>query len=409
MYNLKHLVVCVIGGGLWLASVSSAECRSLHQAIVAAWSADPNRQSLSVDVSAAQKEASAARAWFPGGAIVSGQYLDDHFIGSKVGYTTYQGGISVPLWLPGQGRATEQTALNDENVAHYKLKVQKLVVAVKVIDVAARANFVKDHVKNLEKTQRTLSAALVATEKAHSVGEISGADYDALQAENEDIAGLLSEARQQLDVMQADIQALTGDDDIPDLNQPDALLSFDAARKLDVVSDPRVQLADASVKRAQSSYTLAQRSYIPAPQIGFMVSRQEQYQSPWDTQVGVQFQVALPSEARNVPITMKAVQAVSAAERDLALAKREITAEYRRLQAQMSSAKEILQHADAKHKFVKSREQDMARAMKVGEVSMIEYLRVQRQLLQASDRLAQANATIKTNTARMALMTGQML
>lgn len=131
----------LVMGALAMAPPCLAE--SFHEAIQSAWDRDPANRSFSIDAKASARNARAAQSWFPDGPIIAGQYLDDHFIGSNVGYTTYQGSISVPLWLPGQGTATMRTALADEAVAKARIKVQHLLSAVRVLDLASNATLLK--------------------------------------------------------------------------------------------------------------------------------------------------------------------------------------------------------------------------------------------------------------------------
>ncbi|NHN88767.1 TolC family protein [Acetobacter conturbans] len=375
---------------------------------MAAWSIDPSRKSISTDATAAHKRASAARSWFPDGPILNGLYMDDHFIGSKVGYTTYQGEISVPLWLPGQGTATEDAALADEKVATHQMKVQRLATGVHVLELASEGAVLSARIANQEKVSDVLGRTMRDVEKALRAGEVSDTDYEATVTEKEDVDGMLAEARQHLENVRADLESLTGDDALPDLSGIDGrLLSrFDA--QLNPERDPRIELADSVLKQARASYAVARHSYMPNPQVGVILSRQEQYDSPWDTQVGVQFQMPLPSEARNVPLVMKEVQAIGRAERDDTQAHRRIKAEYRQLRNQLTTATQILQHARELHIHSDRRANDLASAWQVGEIPVIEYLRARRTALTAAERYAQADIVMRAAIARMMLMSGNI-
>lgn len=77
---------------------------SVHDAIAAAWKIDPVRAELETNQDSADVRAKAAQSWFAGGPTLTGDYYDDRISGSNHGYITWQGGVSVPLWLPGQGQ-----------------------------------------------------------------------------------------------------------------------------------------------------------------------------------------------------------------------------------------------------------------------------------------------------------------
>ncbi|MCH4091047.1 TolC family protein [Acetobacter sp.] len=369
---------------------------------------DPSRKSIATDAMSAHKRAAAARSWFPDGPTVSGLYMDDHFIGSKVGYTTYQGQISVPLWLPGQGSATEEAALADEKVAAQQQQVQKLAVAVRVLDLASEGAVLSARISNQEVVSDVLGKTMSDVEHALHAGEVASTDYEATVTEKEDLDGTLAESRQRLENIRADLESLTGTDALPDLSGIDGRFLGRIGTRLDPERDPRVQLADSALKQAQASYSVARHSYMPNPQLGVILSRQEQYQSPWDTQIGVEFQVPLPSEARNVPMVMKEVQAVGRAERDVTQAHRQIRAEYRQLHNQLTTSTQILQHARQLRAHSDRRAADLAEAWQVGEIPVIEYLRARRTALTAAERYAQADIVMRATIARMILMSGNI-
>lgn len=398
--------VGIFCGVFLVIACPEAQGETLHEAIEAAWHTDPAHTAYTVDATAARRNASAARSWFPGGPIVGGQYYDDHFIGSKVGYTTYQGSISVPLWLPGQGTATEHAAQADEKVAVWQIKVQRLAVATRVIELARDAAVTQARIRNLTDVRDALAHTVTDVQKACTAGEVSQADCDMAVAEQEGVEGALAEMQQALENIRADLEALTGRDDVPDMAGIDGRLLAQRNIRLDITQDPRLQLADAVLKKAQASYNVARHSYMPNPQVGVMLSRQEQYQSPWDTQIGVQFQVPLPSEAVNVPRMMQETQAVSRAERDTILARRKIKAEYQQLSSQLQSSAEIVRHARMEQSHAGQRAAHLAEAWKVGEIPVVEYLRARRMALEAADRLAQADVTMRATIARMILMAG---
>ncbi|MBF0860337.1 TolC family protein [Gluconobacter sp. LMG 31484] len=392
---------------LLLSCLSQAGAETLHDAIHLAWQADPRLSSFHTDAFAARKEAKAARAWFPDSPTITGEYLDDHFIGSKVGYTTYQGGINFPLWLPGQSRAIANEALGNQEVADANTQVEKLVTAVRIVTLTSEATLQQETIRNLRHADSLLGNIAHVTEVAYQNGELSGSDNEAIVAEKETLEGRISDAVQSLDGIKADLEALTGHEDIPDLLSLSGHILDGRNMALNVERDPRVRLAEAIRSVSKSSYEVARHSKIPNPRLGVMVSRQEQYQSPWDTQVGVQIQIPLPSAARNTPMEMKAVRAMAAADRDAILARRKVQTEYRQVHTRFRSSLTILQHSEATNIALQKRANDLENAWKVGEVPVIEYLRARRSALEAQQRASQANVVWHTAMIRMMLLTGE--
>lgn len=394
--------------GLTIASANPADAETLRDAIEAAWAADPATEASRIDVHSAHKTANALDSWFPGGPVINGQYLDDHFIGSNVGYTTYQGSVSVPLWLPGQGTASVKKAMADEAAAKARIKMQRLLMAVRVLDTTSMASLLEREIDNLSGASRLLSQALSASSEALAAGEIGAADHEAVVGEKETIEAQIADRRQQLETARATLQTLTGSDQTPDLLGLDGHTLAAEGGKLTLAHDPRIIYAEALRRHADSAVTLARHSYMPAPRVGLEVLKQGQYQSPWDTQVGAVINVPLPSRARNTPMVMKAVRAAGAANRDVTLARRKVHVEYRKLRAQLASSLEIVRHADTTQQALDDRAAQLQKAWRVGETPVIEYLRARRAALDARQRAARAQVMWRAAMVRLLLMTGKL-
>lgn len=389
-----------------VCGLSAANAETLHDAIHAAWALDPSSRSYAVDASAAQKNANALKSWFPGGPVVSGQYYDDHFIGSNQGYTSYMGSVSVPLWLPGQGTAQVRNALADEDVAKAHIRVERLLVAVRVLELASIATLFQKEIENLRHTSALLEHAVHASRQGLRAGEIASADFDAVVGESEDLHSRISESEQKLDGASAELNALTGSDDIPDIMTLDGRVLGAGRAVLDPERDPRVAMSDAVSRSARAGYEVARHSYMPNPTVGVMVMKQTQYQAPWNTQVGAQVSIPLPSEAQHVPMVMKEVRAMGAADRDAVLARRKVAVEYRQTRTKLASSIETLRHARATQDAWDQRAADLEQAWRAGEAPVVEYLRARRSALDARQRAAQADVVWHTSLVRMTLMAG---
>src|SRR5262245_47513895 len=97
----------LLGLALAVAGGSAALAQSLRQAVEAAWAINPEIASL-----VARREAIAARrvtaqSWFAGAPFVTLGHVTDQVIVNKRQRAT-EGELAVPLWLPGEGTATEQ-------------------------------------------------------------------------------------------------------------------------------------------------------------------------------------------------------------------------------------------------------------------------------------------------------------
>lgn len=318
------------------------------------------------------------------------------------------GGVNVPLWLPGQRDATQRAAKEDEKVALWQIKVQRLTLAVNVIDLVRIAEIAQERIQNLTEVRDVLVHASVDIKKACDAGEVPRADYNMAISEQESIEEELSDTEQTLDNTLIELEVLTGRRDVPNMANVDGRMLARWGMQLDINKDPRFQLVDAMLNKAKAAYNLARHSYIPNPEVGIMVQRMIQWETPSDTQTGVQFNIPLPNKAVFVPQMMQATQAVSQAEREVVLAQRKIRVEYEQLGNELRKSVEMARHARVSQYHAKQRAVYLAQAWKVGEIPVIEYIRARRAELDATDKFIQADITMRAAIARMVLMTGHI-
>lgn len=385
-----------------------AAATSLRDAITTAWAQDPNARSARVDEMAASRTARDTDSWFPTGPILNGQYQDDHFIGTNIGYTTYQGTIMLPLWLPGQGTATVKNALADAEMARATQKVAHLATAIRVLDVTGTATLLRRELDSLRTADALLARIEHDTRHAVAVGESPTTDQEAVAGEKADLDARIADTEQNIETARAELGTLTGSEDIPDLMALDGHVLTARGVKLDPEHDPRILLAAAATRAAHASYEVAAHSYMPAPEVGLMVTKQGQYGSPWDTQVGAQFTVALPNAARNTPILMKQARLVGQAERDAVLAERKVRLEYASTRAQLVAALKLLKSTRASQGALDDRANQLDHAWRVGETSLIETLRARRMALDAQMRAARAEVVWRVALVRMVLMANEL-
>lgn len=267
-------------------------------ALALAWRLDPNRNELTVNRRTAESRAKAAGSWFAGGPIVSGSYFDDHFIGSNEGYTTYQGEVSVPLWLPGQGSATRSVAQAEAEGAEKQASVAHMALAVRLLDATAAALLAQKRVATTAAFHT--AASRISSDVAHAarLGEMTQADQQMADATRDTARTDYAMAQEEAQNAAAALEALLGTPEIPDILAYTATES--AALRLANTNaveenDPRVQAASKERDAARAAMQLARRSFMPNPELGVGGIHEKQYGSPWDNRVGVNFTMPLPS------------------------------------------------------------------------------------------------------------------
>lgn len=99
--------VILLGLALAVAGGSAARAQSLRQAVEAAWAISPEIATLTARREAIAARRVTARSWFAGAPYVTLGHVTDQVIVNKQQRAT-ESELAVPLWLPGEGTATEQ-------------------------------------------------------------------------------------------------------------------------------------------------------------------------------------------------------------------------------------------------------------------------------------------------------------
>ncbi|GBQ79474.1 cobalt/zinc/cadmium resistance heavy metal efflux pump protein [Gluconacetobacter johannae DSM 13595] len=394
---------------LWQRVPARAESLTFHEAVSAAWAIDPGRSALLVNRSTADARADAAKSWFPGGPTVNGQYFDDHAVGSNEGYTTYQGGVSVPLWLPGQGSATVRVAQAESATVQERLNVEHMAVAVRVLDAAA-AEIVAERREAIALSLRGAMQRIEgAVRGAVHAGEAAVTDRDAAAADLANARTEVENAREQRITAASLLAELLGRPGLPDIMfYDDRSLGRTRIGTPQLVedNDPRVRAAHRAVMAAEEGLKLARASFMPNPEVGIAAIHEKQYGSPWDNRVGVNVTIPLPSEARNVPIMADARNKVAAADSDERQARRMVRLELAQVRARVDAAAEALGNARVAAGALNKRANDMERSWRLQETSLVEALRARQGAYTALLTFNQAEVAWHTAILRAMIATG---
>ncbi|EHH68882.1 TolC family protein [Gluconobacter morbifer] len=382
---------------------------TVHDAIAAAWENDPVRTELKTNRDSAEARSKAAQSWFAGGPTLEAQYYDDRISGEPHGYVTWQGGVSVPLWLPGQGTATENVARAEAQTAVMKLDVERMAVAVRVVDASGAAIMALRRETAAAATVAALTRIRSDVGRAERAGEVAAADRQAVEAQLAQAQTERDMAREEIETTKSALRILTGLPGIPDITQADnrwliRTRASDARWVEDI--DPRVRATHQASLAAQDQMKLARKSYMPNPEVGIEAIDQGQYQSPWDTQVGVNVRIPLPSEVTNTPIVSAAKDRMAAATRQEIEARRAVRNEMAQVRARLVAATGALTNSRIEASSMLRRADEMERSWHVGETPLIEALRARMDAYRALLDLNRAEIAWHGAIIRMGIATG---
>lgn len=401
--------VLFLGVACWAINVSPLQAQTpqrkllFHDAVSMAWSIDPVRTALQVGHHSAKARANAAGSWFAGGPTLSGEYMDDHAIGSNEGYTTYQGGLSVPLWLPGQGSATREVAGAESESINEQLNVEHMVLSIKVLESAAALQIsqARLHVAN-ELYNATSRISQTVTHAVHT-GEMALSDSQMAQAGMENARNEQTLAQEAMNNAVAEQEVLLGRSVDIDFISDDGLAHARFVDPRDMEdNDPRIKVVRHNVEAAEANMRLARRSFMPNPEVGIDAIHEKQYGSPWDDRVGINFSVPLPSEVRNTPIMAEASNRLATANSEEIQARRMVHLEITRVRERLLAATAARQTMRMAATGLEKRAMAQERAWQVGEVALNTALQARQEACNA--RLASARAEIEWHVATIRML-----
>ncbi len=381
--------------------------QSLHEAVALAWERLPQRRSLAARQATAGAQYAAGGALLPNAPTFNGSYFNDKVAGSNYNYITAQAGLSTPVWLPGEGTATQRLAKAGAATAAADTEAAHLLLAAQVVDAAAQALLAanaRDVAARRLQTDRALAADLA---RQFQLGEASESDSLVASAEAASADASLQGAEAQLAAARLAIAVLTGTELAPRLDG--AGLAAPGAAGADLVeAHPRVVAALRAVETARANARLVRIADRDDPEIGVEGINEKQFGSPWDTRLGVTATFHFATEARNAPRRAEAEQQLTEAEVQLAAVRREVAAGLRQAEALLAGFERGSAAAVRAASDLEKRRGQIERAWRAGEMPLIEVVRANAVAFDAAFARDKAQTDLAAARLRLRLAGGML-
>lgn len=374
---------------------------SFHDAVAAAWGRLPQRQDLAAQGASAAARYAAGGAFLPNAPYAIGTYINDKALGSNYNYLTAQAEIGTPIWLPGEGRATQATAKADGAAVEAAIEAAHLALAAQVLDLAAQASVAanaRDVAARRLATSQSLSNDLT---RQFRVGEAAQSDALAASADAANTAMTLSNAEAQLAAAQASLAAVVGTPTVPRLDAPGPPPGPSPAS-----AHPRIVAATRAVEAAQAAARLTQIGNRDSPEVGLQGINEKQPGTKWDTRFGVTIRFPFATEARNAPRRAAAEQAITQATVQLTLAQREVAAGLQQAQAMLAGAERSSAASTRAAAELDKRRGQIERAWRLGEMPLIEVVRANALAYDAEYARDKAHTDLAAARLRLRLAAG---
>jgi outer membrane protein TolC len=388
----------LLGLALAITGGSAATAQSLREGVEAAWAINPEIASLAAKREAIAARRRAAQSWFAGTPAITLGHVTDRVIVNKQQRAT-EGELNVPLWLPGEGTASEhlvdaELLRSDAQIAEAKLKV-----AGEVREALYAAALVEGQVKIADQrvdTARELEADVARRERA---GEVAALEHDLIRGEFLDAQAKARERRAELATARTNLVAITG------LSIPAASLNEPLPAGQDLDAHPRLQAATRSIQAAQAALRLAVISNRDSPEIGVVAGRNRDIRgTEYDTTIGLRLKVPFATDARNAPRRAAAQADVLTAQAEYAGARRQIEAELAGARHALAAAQDQTPLIEGRLQAVRQAVARLRRSYNAGEIGLVDLLRARSTLYEAEEaslanRLAAARARSRLNQA----------
>ena len=366
---MKALLFLFLVVGAICPLASSAQAQALRPAVEGAWALNSELAGLAAKRETILARRRAAAGWFPGPPAISLSHTTDQLIENKRQRTT-EGELSVPLWLPGEGTASEQLADSDLLNLDAQLAALKLKLAGEVREALYALALAQAEVATAETRVRTARSLQADVDRKQRAGEVADLDRDLVRAELLDAQSKNEEKRAAAVAAEASFLALTGvRPGKVRLDEPLAVMP-----PLDV--HPQVQAAFRAVDAARATLRLAIVSDRESPEIGIVAGRNRDIRGPeYDNMIGLRLKIPFASEGRNAPRRAQAQAQLTAAEAGYAAARRQITAEIAAAGRALSAAQTQVPLAEARLRALRQAQDKLQRSYNAGEIGLADLLR----------------------------------
>lgn len=355
----------------------------------------------------AAQQAEASARYTAGGALVpnaptaTGSYVNDKITGSNYNYITSQVGVSTPVWLPGEGTATQKLAQADTASVAAAGEAAYLALAAQVLDLASQA-MMAANARDVAARRLAADQALASDlARRFQVGEASQSDSLATDAEAATANMTLQNADSQLAVARLALAAVTG---IDTLTRIDAISPGPSGNVM--ASHPRILAAEQAVAAARANARLVRIADRDDPELGVEGINEKQPGARWDTRFGVTLTFHFATEARNAPRRAAAEQVITQAEVQLALALREVALAVRQAEALIGGSERASAAAARAATELDKRRRQIERAWRAGEMPLIEVVRANALAFDAAYARDKTRTELATARQRLRLAEG---
>lgn len=388
------LGMVLVGMTVW----HGAAAQTLHDAVEGAWMLNPRIQALAAQRKAFVARREAAGALFPAPPAVTLSNATDQLIEDKR-QRVMEGELSTPLWLPGEGTATERVADAELVRIDAQLALTRLSVAGEVRGAIYRYALAASEAEIAQRRVGNARALEADVARRVRAGDVALLELDLARSELFAAQANAREQQAQLATARIALLSLTG------LKAPPETFAEPSAQRSDITRHPRLQSAEQSMEVARTTLRLVNIATRDSPEIGVFAGRNRDIRgTEYDMTVGLRLRIPFAAESRNAPRRTAVEAELTAAQAEYAAAEREIRVEVATAEQALAAAEAQTPLIEQRLQAVRASATRLQRSYKAGEIGLIEVLRArvavfEAELAQTQNRLAVVRGRARVNQA----------
>jgi cobalt-zinc-cadmium efflux system outer membrane protein len=313
-------------------------------------------------------------------------------------------GVSIPLWLPGQRDARQQTVEREREAQAEDERVMRWQIAGQVREAAWDQALARGRLR--VHAARHTAALELEEDVARRVAAGDLAPVDLMLARAERVAGeaALANARLEVDLATSRLRQLCDAQEVDGLAE-----SPNPAASQAIDAHPVLALADAAVQAAQAVRDESNATRRDPPRVSVAVrAERDGFDQPWRNSLRLGVSIPLDTEARNAPRLAAAQVALVDAQVALERTRRALRAEVERAALVVDAARAAVALEAGRMDQLESARAALERSFRAGERGLPDVLRIRAQAVEAAMSLEAARMTLGRAIARLNQSRGQL-
>ncbi|MEC4723307.1 TolC family protein [Noviherbaspirillum sp. CPCC 100848] len=342
----------------------------LKAAVDAAWQRSPQARTLEArrDETLAGREA--AQSWIAGSPTLGLAQRSDRWTDQNGGRET-EVSVAAPIWLPGQKAARESLAQSSSDDLEAQIAATRLALAGEVRERLWAVAAAHEALSETEHHQHHLEAIAEEVLRRVKAGDLARTDGMLAQQEVLAARGAVAAAQAKLQEALGRYRVLTGQPSIP-------VLEVEPIAGNMAEPHPRLAAVRTALQRSQASLNVVNRTRSDPPTVGLSMRREQgNFAGPASRSVGIAVQIPFGTAARNRPLETAARTQIETATAEAAQAEVMLKADVDLAREQLDAARRSLEAASSRASLTRQHTELIEKAFKAGERGLADLLRSQ--------------------------------